>query len=93
VDAVKIDRSFTAGLGQGQRDTAIVAAIISIAHSLQLQVIAEGITREGQVERLLRMGCRRGQGFLFSRPVEASEIEALLAAAAVEPPPRLPARA
>jgi diguanylate cyclase (GGDEF)-like protein/PAS domain S-box-containing protein len=80
VDIVKIDRSFTAGLGRGRQDTAIVTAIISIANTLRLNVIGEGITRHDQVERLVQMGCRRGQGFLFSRPVEAAEIEALLGA-------------
>lgn len=78
VDSVKIDRSFTAGLGQSRPDMAVVTAIISIAHTLGLRVIAEGITRRDQVEQLLEMGCWCGQGFLFSEPVEAGEIERLL---------------
>ena len=90
VDTVKIDRSFIAGLGHGREDTAIVAAIISIAHSLELHVVAEGIERDDDVDRLLQLGCLQGQGFLFSRPVEAVQIEALLEAPTSEPELRPP---
>jgi diguanylate cyclase (GGDEF)-like protein/PAS domain S-box-containing protein len=94
VDSVKVDRSFTAGLGQGHGDTAIVAAIVSIAQSLHLELVAEGITRHDQVERLLELGCQRGQGYLYSRPVEAAEIEALLEASTIseEREPRILSR-
>jgi EAL domain-containing protein (putative c-di-GMP-specific phosphodiesterase class I) len=78
VDILKIDQAFTAEIGRDVRDTAIAGAIVSVAESLQLPVIAEGITRHDQARRLLQMGCRRGQGFLFSPPIEAVGIEALL---------------
>jgi EAL domain-containing protein (putative c-di-GMP-specific phosphodiesterase class I) len=78
VDILKIDRSFIFELGRTRTDTAIVAAIISMARSMKLDLIAEGITRPAQVRRLLELGCRRGQGFHFSRPLDAPGIEALL---------------
>ena len=71
-----------------------MAAIVSIAQSLDLELVAEGITRHDQVERLLELGCQRGQGFLYSRPVEAVEIEALLEASTIseEREPRILSR-
>lgn len=78
VDILKIDRSFISELGRTRTDTAIVAAIVSMARSLKLDVIAEGITRPAQVRRLLELGCSRGQGFHFARPIDAAGIEALL---------------
>jgi diguanylate cyclase (GGDEF)-like protein/PAS domain S-box-containing protein len=79
VDAVKIDRSFvTSGTEDGS--DAIVRAIVALAHSLGIHVIAEGIERPAHRDRLRDLGCRYGQGFLFSRPLAADEMEALLTA-------------
>ncbi len=77
VDAVKIDRSFvTSGAEDGS--DAIVRAIVALARSLGIDVIAEGIERPEQCDRVRTLGCRYGQGFLFARPLAAQEMEALL---------------
>ncbi|WP_330969256.1 putative bifunctional diguanylate cyclase/phosphodiesterase [Lysobacter sp. A3-1-A15] len=71
---IKIDRSFVEPLGRGlsQRSSAIVAAILALAKSLGLDVVAEGIETEAQRQALQKMGCVHGQGFLFGRPEPAS---------------------
>jgi diguanylate cyclase (GGDEF)-like protein/PAS domain S-box-containing protein len=68
VDVVKIDRSFVWGLPHDPDDAAIVSSIIGLAQALQLTVTAEGIETAEQVNALRRLGCGRGQGFLFARP-------------------------
>jgi EAL domain-containing protein (putative c-di-GMP-specific phosphodiesterase class I) len=78
VDILKIDQSFIFELGRKPADTAIVAAIISMARALNLVVIAEGITRESQARELIVLGCDQGQGYYFGRPAESERIEALL---------------
>jgi EAL domain-containing protein (putative c-di-GMP-specific phosphodiesterase class I) len=80
VACVKIDRSFVIGLPGSANDTAIVEAMLAIARSLDLRVIAEGIETEEQHEFLLRAGCLEGQGFLYSRALPPAEIERLLSA-------------
>jgi len=78
VDVLKIDRSFVSGLGQDPEDSAIVAAVISLAGAMQLDTIAEGVETAVQQAALLELGCSRGQGYHFARPVPATELEALL---------------
>jgi diguanylate cyclase (GGDEF)-like protein len=70
---IKIDRSFVDPLGRdsSQRSSVIVSAILALAHSLGLEVIAEGIETEGQRNALLEMGCVYGQGYLFGHPQPA----------------------
>lgn len=68
VDVVKIDRSFVSGLPHDLDDAAIVSTIIGLAQARQLTVTAEGIETAEQVDALRRLGCTRGQGFLFARP-------------------------
>ena len=72
LDVLKIDRSFISGIAQNQNDLAIVQAIISLAKSLRLSVTAEGIETAAQAAILAGLSCDRGQGYLFSRPVEAA---------------------
>ena len=74
MNVLKIDRSFVDGLGTDPDDTAIVGAIMVLASSLGLRVTAEGVENEGQLHELLRLGCRRVQGFLFARPQPPEEI-------------------
>jgi len=71
VDFVKIDRSFVDGLGLDPEDDAIVRAIIGLADTLSLEVVAEGVETERQTEELRRLGCRLAQGFRFGRPEPA----------------------
>ena len=80
VHAVKIDRSFVAGLGGGSRDTAIVEAVTALAGTLDLDVIAEGVETQKQRDILWTLGCRRAQGFHFARPQSAEDITGLLRA-------------
>jgi diguanylate cyclase (GGDEF)-like protein len=68
IDVIKIDRSFTGGLGVSREDEAVVASVIGLAHSLDMRVVAEGIETLEQAERLIEMGCELGQGFYYGRP-------------------------
>jgi diguanylate cyclase (GGDEF)-like protein/PAS domain S-box-containing protein len=79
VDALKIDRSFVRGLLLDDRP-AIVESILALARTLHTSVVAEGIEEEQQAAALERLGCRRAQGFYFSRPIPVDRVEALLAA-------------
>ncbi len=75
---LKIDRSFVEGVENPNDEAPIVAAMIAMAHALKLEVVAEGVETEAQRSFLTRNGCDIGQGYLFSRPVDPAEIEALL---------------
>ncbi|MBX6741469.1 MAG: EAL domain-containing protein [Acetobacteraceae bacterium] len=77
-DRLKIDRSFVAGLPDGAGDSAIVRAILALGRGLGMGVTAEGVETWRQCEMLRREGCDEAQGFLFSRPVAAAEVPALL---------------
>jgi predicted signal transduction protein with EAL and GGDEF domain len=68
VDKLKIDRSFVAGLGTNEDDSAIVASTISLARTLGISCVAEGVERMDQLSLLTSMGCDYAQGYLFSRP-------------------------
>ena len=79
LDGLKVDRAFVAGLGEhGDGDGAIVEAIVGMARALGMGVIPEGIETDGQLQRLVAIGCDHAQGFLLSRPLPADEIEGLL---------------
>lgn len=69
LDTLKVDRSFIANLGSPTGDPAIVAAIVTMAQALGLQVIAEGVERPSQLAPLIEMGCTRIQGFHFAKPM------------------------
>jgi EAL domain-containing protein (putative c-di-GMP-specific phosphodiesterase class I) len=78
LDVLKIDRPFVRGIGQNSEDDAIVKAIISMAKSLGLAVTAEGVETKEQAKLLKEWSCEKGQGFLFSRPLEALNVAVLL---------------
>jgi EAL domain-containing protein (putative c-di-GMP-specific phosphodiesterase class I) len=71
IRSLKIDRSFVEGIATGERDISIIRAIMALARSLDMEVVAEGIQQERQCEILLELGCEYGQGFYFSHPVGA----------------------
>jgi diguanylate cyclase (GGDEF)-like protein len=73
VEALKVDRSFIDGIGRNMEDEAIVAMIVSLAHTLDLLVIAEGVETIAQLDQLERLGCEVVQGYYFGRPVPAEE--------------------
>jgi diguanylate cyclase (GGDEF)-like protein/PAS domain S-box-containing protein len=78
VNILKIDRSFVSGVDRSADDRALVEAIVRLAESFRLEVVAEGIETSQQRHVIQEMGCDRGQGFLFSRPIPGSEFIALL---------------
>ena len=78
--ALKIDKSFVAGLGEDSEDTAIVRMVVDLAHTLGLESIAEGVENEEQVRLLGGMGCKYAQGYYWQRPCTAEKLEKMLAA-------------
>jgi len=78
IDKLKIDRSFVHDMEEHSQAAEIVRTVITLAHSLGLKVVAEGVETEGQLRLLMSMGCDLAQGFLFSKAVPAEEIELLL---------------
>lgn len=80
IDFLKIDRSFIKGLGTGEDDGAITIAIIALARSLKLRIVAEGVETEAQHDFLRSHGCDDVQGFLFSKPISAADAERLVQA-------------
>jgi diguanylate cyclase (GGDEF)-like protein len=75
IDGVKIDRAFVDGLGTDRRDAVIVEGIVSLAHALQLKVGAEGVEGSRQVEWLGTLGCDYAQGYHWSAPLAADDLE------------------
>ena len=78
ISSLKIDKSFVKNLDTGGEDEVIVRTIVNLAHNLNMDVIAEGIETETQLDRLKALGCEYGQGFLFSKAVPADEATAIL---------------
>jgi diguanylate cyclase (GGDEF)-like protein len=73
VDSVKIDRTFVDGITEHGNDEAIVASVINLARQIERKTVAEGIETADQLHELRELGCGYGQGFLFSRPVNAGD--------------------
>ena len=78
LDGVKIDRSFVADVLRDPDDLALTTAIISMAHSIGITVVAEGVEQEGQFDVLRERGCDLGQGFWLGHPLTARAFDALL---------------
>ena len=87
IDILKIDRSFVTGISQNEIDRGIVRAVMAIAESLHLGIIAEGIETEEQLAVLMQLGCRMGQGHLLSRPIDSEAAADLCAANRTAPRP------
>jgi diguanylate cyclase (GGDEF)-like protein/PAS domain S-box-containing protein len=79
-NAIKIDKSFVASLGEDVENTAIVRMVVDLAHTLRMEAIAEGVESEEQARLLRGMGCDFAQGYHWQRPCSAEKIEELLAA-------------
>ena len=85
VDVLKIDRTFVDGLGKDLEDSAVAAAVVSLADTLGFTTVAEGVETELQRDCLLGLGCERAQGYLFARPVPSADAEAALTNASAQP--------
>ena len=81
LDELKVDKSFVDGLGTDAQDGAIVAAIMGMAHALDLSVVGEGVESPAQLAALRALGCESAQGFYFARPRPPDDIESLLGGA------------
>ena len=75
IDILKIDQSFVREIQINEKDAAITKTIIHLAHNLGMEVIAEGVEEKDQVQFLVSVECQKAQGYYFSRPVTAEEIE------------------
>jgi len=75
---MKIEKSFVDGIGRAGEERALLRAIVDLASIFGLRVVAEGIERPEQRERLLELGCALGQGHLLSEPLDATDADALL---------------
>jgi EAL domain-containing protein (putative c-di-GMP-specific phosphodiesterase class I) len=84
VDTVKLDRSYVSHVDADPRAAAIVRALVGLARSLDLVVIAEGVENEGEASTLLALGCSRAQGHLFGPAVTAADFEQLISGEASE---------
>lgn len=82
LDELKIDQGFVRDILDDPNDAAIAETILALSSALKLSAVAEGVETRGQLDRLVRMGCRRFQGYFFGRPVPAAEFEAQVAKAA-----------
>jgi len=78
IDTLKIDRSFVRSMEDGRQNGEIVRTILALAEAMKLSVVAEGIESVHQLHQLRILNCRYGQGYLFSHPLPASEIDGLL---------------
>jgi EAL domain-containing protein (putative c-di-GMP-specific phosphodiesterase class I) len=78
IDTIKIDQSFVRQISADPTETAIVTAVIAMAHSLKLDVVAEGVETREELEFLSKLGCGAAQGYYFSRPVAAVSFASLL---------------
>jgi EAL domain-containing protein (putative c-di-GMP-specific phosphodiesterase class I) len=80
IDTLKIDRSFVSRMGKAGENSEIVQTVITLAKNLEMEVIAEGVETPEQAKILRDLGCRYAQGFLFSKPQPAADIDKLMKA-------------
>jgi EAL domain-containing protein (putative c-di-GMP-specific phosphodiesterase class I) len=84
VDTVKIDRSFVSQVSTSAHHRVLIEATVNVAQSLGMNTVAEGIETEDQAAMVTQLGCNKGQGYLFSRPLPEAELLAWLAAHATK---------
>jgi diguanylate cyclase (GGDEF)-like protein/PAS domain S-box-containing protein len=87
IDIVKIDRSFVQAVDTGPEDAALTKAIVHLAQTLKLSVVAEGVETVDQAEALAALGCQLAQGFLMARPMTAADVSRILSGAVPIPSP------
>jgi len=87
IDLLKIDSSLLEGVGEDERAAGVVSSVISLAHSLSMKVVAEGVEREDSAEVLSELGCDEVQGFLYSEPLPPSELSTFLGSERSSQPP------
>jgi EAL domain-containing protein (putative c-di-GMP-specific phosphodiesterase class I) len=75
IDSLKIDRSFIGAMQQDERKIKIVQSILLLGRGLGIEVVAEGVETEEQVQALRRLGCERGQGYYFARPNSLEQLK------------------
>jgi EAL domain-containing protein (putative c-di-GMP-specific phosphodiesterase class I) len=78
MDVLKVDRSFTAGLGKAPEGRVFYQAIVSMAHALGMSIVAEGVETEEQLDMVRELGCDEAQGYHLGRPAPADEVAQLL---------------
>ena len=76
VNTLKIDRSFVGRIGEAAENIEIVRTIVSLAENMGMEVVAEGVETLSQLSQLRKLNCQYGQGYLFSRPVDAASVTA-----------------
>jgi EAL domain-containing protein (putative c-di-GMP-specific phosphodiesterase class I) len=76
IEALKIDRSFVSAMGSDRTGTSIVQAIIALAHSMDMRVIAEGVETAAQLAKLTSLGCDYAQGYYLARPLFPNDLVA-----------------
>jgi diguanylate cyclase (GGDEF)-like protein len=79
IDRLKIDRSFVIAMASGSQSKSLVSAILAIARTLEIDVVAEGVETREQAHGLLSLGCRGAQGYLFGRPMPSAAVDDLMA--------------
>jgi EAL domain-containing protein (putative c-di-GMP-specific phosphodiesterase class I) len=81
IDVLKIDKAFIDGVARGGSDAVLARTIVTLAGMLDLSTVAEGVERADQRTHLVALGCARGQGFLFDRPLAAEDVSARMESA------------
>lgn len=84
IDILKIDQSFVHDMLANRSDASIISAIIHLAHSLGMELLAEGVEQQAQADALVAMGCTAMQGYLYARPMPLSDLRAALAAGTLD---------
>ena len=85
VDLLKVDRTFVGGLGSDPDDSAIVASVVGLARAVGIAAIAEGVETIEQLASLQALGCSFGQGYLWSHPLPAAELDPVIRAGSLSP--------
>ncbi len=92
-DALKLDRSLISGIASSRQAAALIQTLVQLGRTLELETLAEGIEDQAQLQSLQREQCDHGQGFLLSRPLDVSAMDAFLGASAAAVEARPPSHA